>query len=1182
MAKWWQGSVRCPLVLLLMAVSVFAQADRAVITGTVKDTTGAVVPGAMVTATHVDTKTDYKTKTTASGDFTVPSLPVGTYQVKVESPGFSTHIREKVLLIGGGVVRLDVQLEVGATQQTVQVVANAQLLEAETAKVSTQVSNRLVDSLPVIVNGAVRSPFGLAQYTAGASTAGGLFRIGGGRADQWSMTVDGVAITSANGGANQARSELNSPSVEALTEFSVETGAARADTGHASGGTASIITKSGTNEFHGSAYEFLRNQDLDARGFFAAKKAVYKQNDFGVTLGGPVWIPKLYRGRDKTFFFFSYEGFRNRVGATPTPYSVPPPEFYTGNLSGWVDSNNKMIPVYDPNTQRLVGSSYVRDPFPNNQIPQSRIDTVAQPILQYVQGILKPNVPGIVPGTSAYVRNNYISQGTTIAPQNKFSIKLDQNLGTKHRLAFFYNHPRITDGFGTGGPPGLPAPLSGAPDYQMSNLYRGSWDYTLSPTLLNRLYGGYNDMMRKIGATGMTQGAPQSEGLPLLADGWKQKGICIPNYPDCNANFPYMTFGSNDFTTWGVQATNGIGAVIFELHDDITKTTGRHTLKGGYYYSSTHHHGFGIQNIMGSPNFSPLSTSVPLVTSQATGGGSGFAAFLLGNVSGYGLDTPRWISTLYRTHQMYLQDDWRVSSRLTLNLGLRYEINLAPVEENNQLSDLDWNLPNPGAGGLKGALIFAGSGPGTQDRRALISNWYGGIGPRIGFSYALNSKTSLRGAATRSFGPVIAEASASHNIGYVVRLTVTDPSQGLTPLWLLKDGAPAWTPPPNINPSAGNGANVPFYNGNGADRESSELNYSLNIQRKVTATTVVEVGYLATLASDFQSALLALNQINFQNLPPQLSPFTAAGRSLLNSTIGSSAAIAAGISAPFSAFNTVWGNGATVAQALRPLPQYSAVDTTNGGGDRIGHSTYHSMIVKFQKQYSAGFTFQGSYVLSKMLTDSDSGSGSPLDNYNRRLEKSIASYDETHSLKLTYVYELPFGKGKKFFGGKGAASSVIGGWRFSGIQEYTSGDPISLGTTVSFPVFNGTNRPTISTYDGWRAPLAGGSFDPAVDRFLQPASFFGTQPTDRLGNATRYNPKLRYSPTLNESVSLARSFRIKEALRLELRGETFNILNRTAFGPLSGATSLQNANFGLWRTQSNSQRRLQLAMKLYW
>jgi hypothetical protein len=1181
-AKWWQESVRSPLVLLLMAVCAFAQADRAVITGTVKDTTGAVVPGAMVTATHVDTKTDYKTKTTASGNFTVPSLPVGTYQVKVESPGFTTHVREKVLLIGGGVVRLDVQLDVGATQQTVQVVANAQLLEAETAKVSTQVSNRLVDELPVIVNGGVRSPFGLAVYTAGAYSADGMFRIGGGRADQWGMTVDGVAITSANGGANQARSELNSPSVEALTEFTVETGAARADTGHGSGGTATIITKSGTNEFHGSAYEFLRNQDLDARGFFAAKKAVYKQNDFGVTQGGPVWIPKLYRGRDKTFFFLSYEGFRNRVGATPTPYSVPPPEFYTGDMRNWVDSNNKMIPIYDPTTQRLVGSSYVRDPFPNNQIPQSRFDPVSQPILQYVQSILKPNVPGVVPGTSAYVRNNYISQGTTIAPEDKFSIKIDQNLGTKHRLAFFYNHPKSTDGFGAGGPPGLPAPLSGAPDYTLTSLYRGSWDYTISPTLLNRLYGGYNDMMRRIGATGMAQGAPQSSGLPLLPEGWKQKGICIPNYPDCDANFPYMTFGSGDFTTWGVQATNGIEAVIFELHDDMTKTIGRHTLKGGYYYSSTHHQGFGIQNIMGSVVFSPLSTSVPLVTTQATGGGSGFAAFLLGNVSGYSLDTPRWIITLYRTHQMYLQDDWRVSSRLTLNLGLRYEINLAPVEGNNQLSDLDPTLPNPGAGGLPGALIFAGSGPGTQNRRALIDNWYGGIGPRFGFSYALNSKTSIRGAATRSFSPVTAVASASHNLGFVERLVVTDPSQGLTPLWQLKDGAPAWTAPPNINPSAGNGANVPYYNGDGADREGSELDFSLNIQRQVTATSVVEVGYLGTLASDFESELLALNQINFQNLPPQLSPFTAAGRTLLNSLIGSPAAIAAGISAPFATFNTLWGNGATVAQALRPYPQYGTVDTYNGGGDRIGHSTYHSMMVKFQKRYSGGFTFQGSYVFSKLLTNSDLGTSSPLNNYNLSLEKSIASYDQTHSLKLTYVYELPFGKGKKYLSGTGVASSIIGGWHFSGIQEYSSGEPVALGTTISVPIFNGSNRPTVSTYDGWRAPIAGGQFDPAVDRFLQPASFFGTQPTNQLGNATRYNPKLRYWPTFNENVSLARTFRIKEALRLEFRGEAFNLLNRTAFGPLSGATSLQNANFGLWRTQSNSQRRLQLAMKLYW
>jgi hypothetical protein len=240
------------------------------------------------------------------------------------------------------------------------------------------------------------------------------------------------------------------------------------------------------------------------------------------------------------------------------------------------------------------------------------------------------------------------------------------------------------------------------------------------------------------------------------------------------------------------------------------------------------------------------------------------------------------------------------------------------------------------------------------------------------------------------------------------------------------------------------------------------------------------------------------------------------------------------------------------------------------------------MQVKFSHRYSSGLTVQASYVLSKLLTDADSGGGIPEDHYNRRLEKSIGSYDQTHVVKINYVYELPFGKGRKFLTQKGVASAIVGGWRFSGIQNYSSGTPFGLGTTVSFPIFNGGNRPTVPSYDGWRGGIAGSKFDPAVDKFLQPVSYFGTQPTDALGTMTRYNPKLRNLPGLSEAISLSKSMTLHEQKHLDFRWETFNLLNRTQFGSLSGGGTLQNANFGLWRTQSNSGRRMQVSMKLYW
>jgi hypothetical protein len=1167
-------------LLTLGSLALFAQNDRGVITGNVKDPSGAVIVGAQVTATQTSTNTHFNTKSTTTGDFTVPSMPVGTYRVRVENTGFKVYQADNITVTAGSTVVLNVALEVGSSQQTVEISANAQMLQVESATVSTQVSNQLVDDLPILVNGAVRSPFDLSATTAEVNSTG-QYRVGGGKGGAYGMTLDGTTVTTAGqlDGNGVTWTQINTPSLDALTEFSVVSGGFKADVGHASGGAMSFVSKSGTNAFHGDLYEFLRNQDLDAKGFYGATKPIYKQNDFGGTAGGPIYIPHVYKGKDKSFFFFSYEGFRNRIGATATPYSVPPQEFYTGNLQSWVNGSGVLYQIYDPASTTLTNGSYVRTPFPNNQIPQSRIDPVAKSIINYVQPLISPNAPGIVAGSSAYVRNNYISAGSSISPNNKYSIKGDQILTQRQRLSFFFERTREQDLYGPTGAPGLPNPLAGNPGYNRSDVYRLSYDWTITPTLLNRFYAGGNNWEQNHGSFATYSGAPQAQGIPTTSTPWSKKGICIPNYPNCDDDFPQISFGS-DFTSWGVAAPNGSDNIVVEFHDDMTKVKGSHTMKWGYYYNTTHYNGFGLQNIAGNVSFQFENTGMPLNTNQSTAGGSAFASFLLGQVSGYSLDTPRYLATVYRNHQAYFQDDWRVSNRLTLNLGLRWELARPLLIGNYQGSDFDPTLPNPGAGGIPGALIFDGFGPGRIGKDSLTPGW-NGWGPRFGFAYAMDSKTTIRGAASRSFGPLTYEGSSSHNLGIVQRLTVSDQSQGLSPLWVLQNGAPAWAQVPDIDPSVGNGSNVPYYNGKVAARPSDEMNYSFNVERQITTNAIIEVGWVSTLAAGIQSNLLAYNQLNYANLPANLNPFTSAGKTLLNSQVGSAAAVAAGIVAPWPGFNTLWGTGATVGQSLRPFPQYSTVDTVNGQGDRIGHSTYHAAQVKFTKRYSSGLTVQGSYVFSKLLTDSDSGGGEPLNQYDRALDKSIASYDQTHVVKLNYVYELPFGEGKHFLNHKGAASAILGGWRFAGTQGYSSGTPIGLGTTISFPIFNGGNRPTISTYEGWRGTYTG-SFDPGADSFFQPASWFGTQSTTALGNSTRYNPDVRYLPGYNENLSLSRAIKLSESKHIDFRWESFNILNRTQFGPLSSGATLQNANFGNWRSQSNSPRRMQVSLKFYW
>ena len=334
---------RLTLLAVVSTIPLLAQGDRGQITGTVTDVSGAVVPGAQITVIQKSTNSSYKVGTSSTGDFTMPALAIGAYQVKVEKEGFKTHLTDNVAVTPGGSAGVDVRLEVGAATQRVEVSAAAQIIQTENGRVSTTVSAFLVDSLPVLVNGASRSPFDIALSTPEVGTGNGVYHIGGGN-NAFGVALDGSSMAGGKNGADQSDAATRfSPSVEALTEFNVEGSGFKAESGHASGGTITFVSKSGTNQLHGSAFEFLRNQDLDARSFFATTRSIYKQNNFGVTAGGPVWIPKLYNGKNKTFFFGSYEGFRNRAGASNgTFYNVPTPEMYNGDFSNWVDGNNKL------------------------------------------------------------------------------------------------------------------------------------------------------------------------------------------------------------------------------------------------------------------------------------------------------------------------------------------------------------------------------------------------------------------------------------------------------------------------------------------------------------------------------------------------------------------------------------------------------------------------------------------------------------------------------------------------------------------------------------------------------------------------------------------------------------------------------------------------------------------------
>lgn len=1155
---------------------LFAQSERGSISGTVHDKTGGVVPGSKVTVTQTATNAATAVTTNDSGDYTIPSLPVGVYNVRVEKAGFQPAQVSGLTLNAAMNARADVTLEVGATTQAVVVQAEAAQLQSEDAKTSSTLTNRLVDQLPLVVGGALRSPFDLAALTPESKNVGGDtgFILGGGQAAGYGATLDGI---SANTGRALQLSWVssNAPSLEAITEFTVDSNGFKAEYGHAGGGVMTFASKSGTNDFHGSAYEFLRNNDFDANRFFSNRagipRAIYKQSDFGASVGGPVWIPKLYHGRNKTFFFFAYEGFRNSTGATGFATTVPTAEMYNGDFSKWVDASGKQIPIYDPTSQIIsANGSVTRTPFPNNQIPQRLFDPLAVKALGVFQasGKLVPNT-GAAPGTVGYVNNNYlVTQGSQVAPVNKWSIKGDHIFSEKDRISGYYGYDRESLVPGAQGPATLPGLYTNYNDLrQDTDVVRFSWDHTFGPTKFNHLYAGGNNWRQN-------HNPPQE-----YTGNWKDK-LCLPNVPDCNQNLLNFDF-SNGYGSWGGRANNGSENTIYGFNDDFTWVHGRHTFKAGGMYQLTHYNGFGRQCVSGCATFNFAETGRGGDTNFATSGGNPFASFLLGWADNGSLDTVRFIGQQWPYFAGYFQDDWRVSSKLTLNLGMRWETQLPPTGLEDRWADFSPTTPNPGAGNIPGAVLFAGSGPGRQGSRTLADSYFNAWGPRLGFAYSLNTKTVIRGGYGRSFAAVTTVTGSTHTMGFTLTQSFPNSSNGIQPSFLLNQGLPPWTAPPFVNPSVTNGASPAWWQGREATRPPEDNSFNLSIQRQISSSMVIEGSYNAVIGSHLQAGLLNYNQLN----PAYLAQY---GASLLTSPISSPAAAAAGIAAPFPGFQQLWGSRATVGQALRPFPQYTTIDTANGGGDHSGHSSYHAAIVKLEKRYSSGMTFQTSYVFSKLLTDADSfwPGSQAADQFNRGLEKSIGQYDVTHNFKLGLIYELPFGKGKAMLS-HGVASSILGNWRVSAITFYSSGTPVGIGTTYSLPIFAGRNVPYVTSYDGWRAPVQG-SFDPSVDNFFVPYKTGpfpnqGTGTADSgIGNVTRYNPKVRYFPNYNENLSVTKSFVIHEQIRLDFRAEAFNAFNRVRFG--TGATTLQDQNFGHLTSNGdllNTPRQLQFALKLY-
>ncbi len=1199
------------MTLLLATVPAYSQTDRGTITGAVTDSSGAVVTGATVTITNAGTNISANIVTNSEGRFTVPALQAGAYKVKVEKSGFKTAVQDNVKVTVGLTVTADVVMEVGEVSQTVEIIAGGgPQLQTESAKISSTVANKLVEELPLVVSGAVRNPFDLAVLTPEAkapnadSTSGGgsNFAIGGGQGGAWGITLDGASAATSRFGSTQWAS-LNTPSLDAITEFTVDTNGFKAEFGRAQGGIISFASKSGTNEIHGTLYEFLRNDAFDARRFFEDNgddprnprrtKPVFKQHDFGGSVGGPIWLPKKvfgplsYDGRNKTFFFTSLEYFRNRVGAAPAIFNVPTPEMYRGDFSRLVDGTGRPVIIYDPATTRRdpATGAFVRDPFPGNIIPQNRFSTLAKQYLAIMGDRVLPNLGG-TPGTFAYVNQNYrTAAGSILDPWTKFSAKADHNFNERNKVSFLFNYSHHGRVGGPSGYPGLPEPLSNArTSSQRSDVYRLNYTRVIRPSIVNSFVAGGNywrETNRSINATG---------------SGWKSR-VCLPGVFDCDFNLLNVDLGG--YFTMGDSAGDGSENPIFSFGDDLSITKGRHIFKMGYLYEWVHYNGFGRQSLSGVARFRALSTSIPnsAQSGQSGGGGNAFASFLLGQVFSARTENNRFVAQQFRSHSIYFQDDWKLTPKLTINLGLRYEFSLPPVEADDKWSDFDPNRPNPGADGFPGALVFAGTGEGRVGSRTLIPAWWGGWSPRFSFAYQLNDKTVIRGGAARSFGVLKAVGGSTHFLGAIQIFDQMSLDNGVTPFILFDNGFinPATgqnrvPQPPSVDPAFANGGNPSWWQGVEGTRLPENYNFTLSIQRQLGANWVFETSYNGSMGANLINSILNYNQIPWSRVqefgPNATDP---AKRNLIGANINDPRVVALGIRKPYPSFNR------TLGDSFRRWPQFAGIDTGGGQGDRSGHSTYHAWQTSINKRFSAGLTLQGSYVFSKLLTDADSNGGAyngSADHFNLRLDKSVGAFDIPHNFKLSYIYELPFGNGKRFDLG-GLGNALLGGWRVSAVHLYSSGTPLAFGT--SRVNFAGAQRISadITKYDGWfntnfgKGDLRSTDVTKNDKYFVSACGFVAAcdasgipiQPVDRPGNMTRYNPKMRAPSNLTENFSLAKSFSFTEGVRLDFRAEMFNAFNRVRFG--IGNTNIQSNTFGLVNSQANDPRRMQFALKLY-
>lgn len=1127
-----------------ICLACFAQAPTAEITGTIRDISGAVVPEAEISATDEDTGFSRKTRANGLGLYTLPLLPPGSYRVSVQQQGFRTAERAAVRLHVSDKVALDFSLEVGALTETVRVESQAPLLQTEGASQGAVIDNAKISNLPL--NG--RNPFSLAALTPGVQPGGGFFtarvfqeqayqsnfNVNGGASFQNDILLDGTSNTVTGHGQLAM-----TPSVDAIEEFKVQTSNYSAEYGRSGGGIINIVTKSGTNQLRGTAYEFLRNKVLDANNFFNNRAGVERQpfvfNQYGVTVGGPVVIPKAYDGRNKTFFFFAWEGVRARRARFYNG-TVPTEAMRRGDFSGLRQDNGQPIVIYNPMTTRREGSGYVRDPFPGNVIPASMQDQVASNVTTYYP---LPNFP------SATVVNNYIANASQGNDLDIWQWRVDHNISTRNRLFVRMSYDKQKDLAPNyyGNIANDAATYSGSvqPDWHATV----SDTHTISPTVLLDLRAGYarNGFDRQPISAGFD---PTELGLPRALAQTAQ----VLYFP---------SFQPGGYSGVGARANDlfFLGADTYSFTPQMTIIRGRHTMKAGGDFRVLRHNTFNASSPVGSYSFSRAFTQGPDPLRSSLSAGDSYASMLLGAMSGGSAMVRAYTSWQTKYYAGYFQDDIKVTSTLTLNLGLRYDYESPRTERFDRLSFFNFDAPSPiaaevGIPDLRGGLDFVGVNGNPRGWNDPDRN---NFGPRFGFAWQAAGKTALRGGYGLTYLP-----AGTNNNGYgagqegfsVSTPLVNSTDGGLTPFTLL-----AHSFADGLQQPTGSSLGMRTLLGQGVRgdprwvRVGYMQQWSLNIQHELPGAILIEGGYVGSRGIKIPMTF-QLNQ-----LPDE---YLSLGSQLLTQ-----------VPNPFRdavSVGTLSQPTVTYGQLLRPYPQFTGVSFPQNSA---GASVYHAFQLRVEKRFSKGLTLLGAYTNSKLISDTDSqktwiegefGSGVQNSN-NLRLERSLAPQDVSQRLVVNYIYELPFARANRW----------IGGWSITGITTLQTGRPLGLTTAT-----NNTN-----SYGGGSRPNSIGESarlseeERSIARWFDTSVFTQPEPFT-FGTTGRTLPDVREPGLVNFDFSAMKNFPVTERVRIQFRAEFFNLFNTPQFG--RPGTVLGNAQFGIIGSQANSPRQVQFGLKL--